>query len=213
MSNFFLDKQPAYPGGAGAVNRYHVVPGVCILPLAEDPPTDNVELETYSPVVILRLHAPYRLRRVIYDTHKSLNPPFVPSPDDTGAFIYSSGSILFTPRNTTGLGTLKWDVFSDYTYVENCVHRIEDGFVIGSPPYEDSIAEQNISGYGYGPVPTIGAISQAGLDALNGRVMENVLIVPNRASGAWVYNAEAFFPGSLFSDAMVNGGLPPGGGP
>lgn len=210
MPNYLKDLQLAYPRGVGTVNNYTVVPGACILPLAEDPPTEETELQTYSPVVVLRLHAPYRVREVVYDTKKNTNPPVLPSPADAGAFVFTGGTLMFVPHLTTDITTMKWDVLTSYTYVENCPHRVEDGFVIGSPPYPDRISNMNKTQYGVPPGPQVGAIAQAGQDALVGWQMDQVVVVPNLGTGAWIYNAEAYFPGSLFSDSLVNGGPPRG---
>lgn len=195
-------QQPLYDGGASIVNDYVLDPGVCVLPLAEDPPTSDGELATYSPVVILRLHAPYRIRRMSYAARKQNNPPVVPTPDDTGKFIFLAGSITFTNGLNAGYANYDWQVNAEYVFVENCVSRTEDGFVLGSPPYNTNVEGQNANDYPSGK-PTIGAISEAGMDALVGwRMMDT--ISPELNQGLYAYNNRSYFPKSFFSDDMVN---------
>lgn len=217
-----LYQAPLY-NGIGQSNEYSLVTGVCILPLAEDPPTDPEELANYSPVIIARLHAPYRIRKYNSIAPKQNNPPVVPSPIDQGAFIFTGGVIQFvTKLNNTGLA-YDWIVNTGYTFVENCVSRLEDGFVLGSVmPYTTNSDQAGISAYGQ-TTPTIGAISSAGPNAIAGYNLGNLIAPltddngPPQSGGSsdnlntgmspnWIYNLGAFFPGNFFNDQLVNGG-------
>jgi hypothetical protein len=88
-----------YQGGQGVLNEYAFDPGVCVLPVAEDDPGGA----DWSPVVVCRLHAPFRTRKTRYDSQKQQNPPVVPTPADTGAFVFSrpqDGLVLGLPAYT-----------------------------------------------------------------------------------------------------------------
>lgn len=196
---------PLYKNGADVKNEYEMDPGVCVLPIAQDPPTSAGELSTWSPVVVLRLHAPYRIRKVRYDITKTNNPPILPSPQDAGKFVFVGGSIEFSTAANGTLVNYDWSTVAQYTYIEDCVSRVQDGFVLGRVPWNDPTAGTNAIYYGQGPNPQIGAVSQAGVDALAGYNM-GISLLTGISSGAWGYNQDSFFPGTLFNDQFVNGG-------
>lgn len=193
--------------GLGVVNSYEFRPGVCILPLAEDPPTSESELRTYSPVVVARLHAPYRVRKATYNAAKK-NAPFpLPSPADTGSFVFLGGAVVLTNNLNATFRTFDWSGGSEYLFVENCVSRPEDGMVLGIPPFNwlsSSINAQ--SGYS---APPIGAVSHGGKDVLvgytQGQQMEGN---QGGLKDVWGYNTPSYYPGLLFYSDMLNGGEP-----
>lgn len=197
-------QQTNYPEGVRVRNDYTLEPGVCVLPLAQDPPTAQAELANWSPVVVLRLHAPYRLRRVNYDTMKQKNPPVLPSPESTGAFVFVGGTLIFNNALDNSLSNYDWRTQADYLYVENCVSRTQDGFVLGLPPYDTATMPRNYQTYPPNS-PGVGAIAEAGADARVGYTM-GTTIGNYISSGAWGYNVCSFFPGNLFNDNIVNGG-------
>lgn len=195
-----------YQNGCDQSNRYRFVPGSCVLPLAEDPPNDLGELATYSPVVVLLLHAPYRIRDVRYGMKKINNPPILPSPKDAGAFVFLGGTISVSTELNQTLANFDWDTETVYTYVENCVSRIEDGLVLGRPPYDEVIAAENRENYPLIP-PLLGAIAHAGADPVAGYQM-GLAAYPFFGDGAWGYNCESYLSGVFFDDSLVNGGPP-----
>lgn len=191
----------------GMMNEYTLVPGVCVLPLAEDPPTSETELAQYSPVVVLRLHAPYRVRHVVSKSEKVNNPPVVSSPGDTGAFVFVGGTLSFGNTINATYRNFDWEVGAEYLYVENCVSRTEDGFVLGSPPFTWESAALNLGLGGAPPVPQIGAISQAGVDVRIGVVQGDLIVgVGGYLNDSWGYNVSSYYPGTLFSDDLFNSG-------
>ena len=178
---------PLY-NGIGQGNEYTLVPGVCILPLAEDPPTTDQDLATYTPIVIAQLHAPYRLRKYNSVAHKQNNPPVVPSPMDQGSFVFMGGNIQF-------------------------VSRVKDGFVLGSAfPYTTTSDQAGIASYLNNPTPTIGAIANAGNNAIAGYNLGNQIVpndfsqYPTGMNPQWSYSLAAFYPGNFFNDQLANGG-------
>lgn len=208
-----LDAQPdLYENGIGKFNEYRLEPGVCILPLAQEPPTNQSELADWSPVVELHLHAPYRVRRVRYISDKVNNPPVLPSPTSQGAFIFTGGTLSIVTALNTSLANFNWTVDADYEFVENCVSRIQDGFVLGSYQVPMAMAKENARDLGlnlFSPpgqsasTGGIGAVAQAGLDARTGYLMGEQI----NFYASWGYNQDAFLPGTLFNDRIVNGDL------
>ncbi len=193
-----------YTGGEDVSNTFAFAPGVCVLPLAEDPPTDEGELAAYSPVVVLRLHAPYRLRRTVYSAEKQNAPPVMPRPDDTGKFVFLGGAMaLRTIENQTFM-LFDWQVSSQYDYVENCVSRPEDGLVLGTVPwFRNSTTE---AAEIFPPVSSaIGAIGAAGEEAKIGYTMSRGIVLDGESP--YVYNIPSYYPGVFFSDDLANGSV------
>jgi hypothetical protein len=210
-----LYQSPLYDGTLQA-NDYTLMQGVCVLPLAEDPPTDPTLAANYSPVVVARLHAPYRIRNYNSCSTKRNNPPVAPAPIDQGAFVFIGGDLQFvTKPNNTGL-TYDWTVNASYTFVENCISRLQDGFVLGTampfPTDSDIYGIQNYGSF----TPTIGAIAKAGPNAIAGYNLGNLIApiptignqtaVPTGMYYAWSYTLSAFFPGNFLNDQLANGG-------
>lgn len=195
-----------YPDGSQVLNEYDLRPGVCIIPVAEAPPTDLVALRTWSPVVVLKLHAPYRLRRVRYESFKQNNPPIMPAPESAGAFVFVGGAIVFSNGlNQSGVAA-DWKTRTEYSYVENCVSRTEDGFVLGVTPYGTLNIDQQTAAQ-YPPTNTqIGAVAQAGTAAKIGFTMGQAITQAVTANRAWAYTVCSFAPGTLFNNQIANGG-------
>lgn len=195
-----------YTEGMAVNNLFDFSSGVCVLPIAEDPPESEGELATWSPVVVLRLHAPYRMRKTTYAADKSNTPPVMPSPQkDSGKLIFMGGQMNVTNRMNASNCMWDWTSICDFTYIENCVSRTQDGFVLGAAPwiYESSALEAMI----VPPAnPTIGAISEAGIEARIGYTQGQMVNFANPLS--YTYNIPSFLPGQFFSDQMVDGVVP-----
>jgi hypothetical protein len=128
-----------------------------------------------------------------------------------GKFVFVGGGVSFVNAMNTSLANYDWLVTTEYTYVENCVSRSEDGFVLGSPPYDTVIEEQNAAEFAgiYSALspppggPKIGAISEAGQEAQVGWIMGNRTEQTNPL-GLYGYNNRSFFPGQFLDDDLVN---------
>lgn len=221
---------PQYLDGPAITNDYTIDPGVCVLPLAEDPPDDTTatgqaELPAWSPVVALRLHAPYRVRRAQYDTKKQNTPPVMPAPADQGKFVFLGGTIRFHPPALNMTNTnYDWTAQAEYNFVEDCVSRTADGFVLGIPPYTLAVQQENADALGGVPTGiTVGAIAAAGTDAKVGYQQGKavgVALGPGLsalagiaagvvAAQTYTYNTLSYFPGTLFNDSLLNAGPAP----
>lgn len=193
-----------YQAGIGISNVYEIDSGVCVIPLAELPPTDPNELQDWSPVIKLQLHAPYRRRTATYHADKQMAPPVLPSPVDVGAFIFTQGQIIFDPpKLNTSQNGFDWSASAKYVYYENCVSRNIDGMVLGTTGFQWLMSQQGIQNLGGLPSPTYGAIADAGADALFGYALSQDIT----DQGTWVYPCQSFYPGDLFNDNLFNGGL------
>lgn len=196
-----------YETGVPIENTFEFDPGVCILPIAEDPPQSEGQLATWSPVVVLRLHAPYRIRNTKYSAIKSNNPPVMPPPQDTGNFVFLGGNLVVVTSLNQSFNSFDWQVGTQYSYVENNVSRTQDGFVLGVPPWMWQSSQINTINNNPA-TPTVGAVAHAGLEVLYAVTMgQNIL--PDRPSvGTYNYNMPSYLPGTFFSDNLVNGGTP-----
>jgi len=192
----------------GSQNDFQLMPGVCILPLAEDPPTNDSELVGYSPVVIARLHAPYRIRKYNYNTNKVNNPSPIPQFGDSGKFVFIGGTISVGNTLNTTYSNFDWEAGVEYIYVENCVIRSQDGLVLGTPPFSQLTSQINAQNYpNQPPLPAIGAISYAGLDSVLGYWQGiNIATPASQLNPVWGYNVSSFFPGQLFYNDLINSG-------
>lgn len=199
-----------YQVGVDVQNDYRLDPGVCVLPVAEDPPdASSGQLAAWSPVAVLRLHAPYRVRRAKYREEKQNNPPVAPAPGDTGAFVFVGGSIAFTNQLNSTFRNYDWVVGAEYVYVENCVSRNEDGFVLGLAPWTWDTTTLNLQNGGL-TIPQFGAVAQGGPDVLVG-FLQGQLAVNGQTgdlNAAWGYNTTSYYPGTFLSDDLTNGGQP-----
>lgn len=200
----------SYPAGVDQSNIYTFEPGVMVLPVAEDPPTDLAALKTWSPVDVVRLHAPYRFRRVSMNTQKQNNPPVIPTPADTGSFVFVGGAIGLTTSLNQSFRNFDWTAVTEFMFVENCVSRPQDGLVLGTGPYQWDMTAVNSMYYGLPPQSSvIGAVANAGIAALSGYQMGSMIDPAAGTFGGaagYAYNEPSFFPGTFFSDDLLNGG-------
>lgn len=197
-----------YEQGMEINNDFEFDPGVCILPLAEDPPESEGELATWSPVVVLRLHAPYRMRKTRYSAIKTNNPPIMPTPEkDSGSFIFVGGSLNVQNSLNQSYISFDWTVTTDFLYIENCVSRNQDGYVLGTPPWRWETNTINAMGNAQANA-IIGAVAHAGPDVLVAANMGANIIPDLQSAGTYMYNMSNYLPGTFFSDNLVNGGIP-----
>jgi hypothetical protein len=189
---------------AACLDNYRFLPGVVCLPVAEDPPA--VGLNSWSPVVVIRIHAPYRERMSKYKLQKQQNPPILPKPESVGKFVFTGGQIAIDKKLNTTAQRFDWACETEYVFVENCVSRPRDGLVLSYPPFSWLSDEENlVAGFPPGGSLT-GAVSSAGSIAQNGYKIADAQSGDIQADGPWSYNTTAFFPGQLFNASILNGG-------
>lgn len=197
-----------YENGVVIANEFAFDSGVCVLPVAEDAPESEGELASWSPVVILRLHAPYRVRRTNYRADKSTNPPVMPTPEkDSGTFVFVGGSLGVRNVLNQSYSTYDWTVNTDFLYVENNVSRNRDGYVLGVPPWKTVSSAANEAGIA-AATPTVGAVAHAGREVLVAKNMGDNISPDAASAGTYLYNMPSYLPGTFFSDNLVNGGAP-----
>lgn len=183
-------------------NDFELNEGVYVLPVAETAPTDNAELAAWSPVAIVRAHAPYRIRKVVYRYDKTGTPPVIPSPESQGAFTFLGGSVAFaSPKPNLSFAAYDWTVGGIYSFVENCRSDPDDGFVLGSFPFPMITDFNNTETYSPDMAGEFGAIAQAGDLAKRGVNQAFSIGLLNN----WLYNSTCYFPGDLLNNQMVNG--------
>jgi len=190
----------------GSADEYEHVSGVCVLPIAENAPTDTDTLKSWSPVVVVQLHAPYRKRTMSWKATKRNSPPVIPSPESTGKLEFVGGSVRFPgPRLETTMNSLVWEAAGVYSYVETCEDDPgRDGYLLTSQPWQTQIQDFNASTYGAADGANLfGAISKAGYDArvgVNQSEMESL-------NGAFaIYSTISWFPAEYVNSELVNGG-------
>lgn len=193
-------------------NEYELEPGVLFLPLAENPPTDPVALAVWSPVVTVRIHAPYRKRIVSYDVKKKQTPPVLPSPSDSGRFVFLSGTVSMpTPTQNATLRHFDWTATGRYEMVENAAPGT--AMVLGMAPWVYVTQSDNATQYGGGAsglILSVGlgalagvAATAAGLDARVGLSQASTI---NTTIPTWTYNTPSLYPPGLFNDMLLIGG-------
>ena len=201
-----------YTAGVGNANEYVFHSGVCALPVAEDPPTDPTELAAWSPVEVLRLHAPYRTRRFVQAAGKEGNPSPIAAPGDTGAFTFLGGSVGVRTSLDSTYRSYTWMTSCEYHYVEACTSRDQEGkelgLVLGTLPYLSIIDSENES-YGFS-APLLGAVAQGGRATTIGYHMGNTIVVGSQGEllTNWGYNSQSLYPATLFYSDLANGGKP-----
>ena len=194
-----------YLHGPGIANTFQIVEGVCILPVAEAPPDTVDEMAQWSPVAVIRLHSPFRVRKSAFAATKQTRPPVLPAPGSEGKFEFIGGHVDIT--NVSNGPSFNWKCRTSYTYVENCISRTMDGFVLGMAPFLYPTQEQGAmtgtpptpSNGSTGSNPSIGAISEAGDDAKRG--WWDSQYGPNN------YTGMSYFPGLFFNAELNNGGI------
>jgi hypothetical protein len=199
-------QSPLYTDETKSLDEYEIDPGVCVLPVAGPEPEDPVERADWSPVVFLRLHAPYRVRKSVARAVKTSNPPVVPAPADAGAFVFVGGHVQIANAMNTSLAAFDWTVTTEFVFVEDCPHALSDGFVLTAAPFTYQTQAENALG-GSRTVTSLGAVSLAGADARVGYYQGAV--IPRDPFGAWRYNTPTYYPGHLFNEDLVNGGPNP----
>src|ERR1700723_3620445 len=168
------DSQLVNYTGYGIDNEYTLEEGLCILPLATPGP-----VEGESPVAIIRLYNPYRIRKMKWAANKTGNPPVIPSPvtPSTGEpgnpdnnygnsyFTFLGGTLnLALPTINNSAGGFNWGASGEYLYVETVPSNPDDGFVIGSYPAPGLVQVLGTSVYGSTvPLDTTGAVVGAGI--------------------------------------------------
>lgn len=200
------DQVSLYPNGEQILNDYVLEEGVCVLPVAEDPPSyESGLLATWSPVAVLRLHAPYRIRRARYKADKQNNPPVLPATGNAGAFVYLGGTVGITNALNPTFRNFDWRVQTEYVYVENCVSRIQDGFVLGNPGWTWNTSYENRQTPPSAPAPTVGAVASAGPDAVIG-YKQGIVALQNSftSSLGWGYNTASYLSGVFFCPGLTN---------
>lgn len=194
-----------YEQGYDSTNVYRTRPGVCVLPLAEDPPTTPEELYSYSPVVALRLHAPYRERNNVVKVNKDSAPPILQAPVDVGSFKFLGGETLV--HNTLRQDQLgfDWQAVTDYRYVELAVPLPSDGLVLGTPPWTWPQVTQAVAAGVVPAYPVTGSVATAGGQVLYAKGAGDDI---NPSNGAYTYQFPTFYPGTFFNYYLANGGVP-----
>lgn len=200
------NSQPTLYTGLALGDEYTFESGVCVLPIAQEPPTDPVELASWSPVVLLQLHAPYRIRSSNYQNKKQNSPPIITAPVSAGKFVFLGGSVSISSNINGTYWDRDWNVTGVNVFVENCVSRVEDGLVLTSPPI---VSQADVANLGYFSTlpPQIGAVSEAGWNAIAGYNAGTTLTASSSGTlnPEWSYNNGSFFPGQLFNSDLANG--------
>jgi len=197
---------PLYENGLDIGNVYTTRPGVCVLPLAEDPPTTEAELATYCPVVTLQLHAPYRERRTMQKANKCSAPPVLQAPSDAGRFKFLGGdTIIHNTLRQDQLG-FDWQGATVYTFVELAPPIPSDGLVLGTPPWVwPAVVAAIQASPGQATQPPTGSVATAGAEVILAAGVGNQI---DPSNGGYAYQFPSYYPGTFFNYFMVNGGPP-----
>lgn len=185
-------------------NEYTLLSGKFSLPVAEEPPVDPGELASWSPVVVVAAHAPYRLREAVFEVQKNGTPPMIPSPEDTGAHKFLGGSLYFHgPQIDPQASGFVWTVTGSYIFAEYVRSDPGDGFILGSFPFETSLSQFPKNTFGTNTVPQFGAVTLGGGD-VRAAFAESQSISFTNPLG-YTYYSTSFFPGVHCNPGLLNG--------
>lgn len=115
-------------------SSYKSFEGILALPLAEPSSASGM------PVEIVRIHQPYRLRRVEFDYAKYNTPPFIPAPQDivdgetVKQYLLDSELSFPLPPINADRSSLTWRGSGVLTYIENSPWSVASGYPIGDYP-------------------------------------------------------------------------------
>lgn len=186
----------------GSLNAYELESGSYVIPLAEAAPTNAAELATWSPVAVIQVHAPYRMRRVYFKGRKNGSPPILPSPVSAGASTFLWGTLAFQqPTLDATAGNLNWEGTGQYEFVETCRSSVDDGFLLLNNPFTQSFQVQVQQHFSPGTVP-YGAVAQAGPEARIGYTIGSQM---DLTDPFYTYIIPSFVPGQFFNADMLNG--------
>jgi len=193
---------------ANLSNQYVVNSGTFVLPVAEEAPTDPTELANWKPLVVVKAHAPYRLRKVNYAAKKEVTPPILPAPEDSGAFVLLTGSVSLPHPKVRPGGDFVWTGATEYYMAEVAPVNSEAGMVLGGLFDAFDLPTQAVTGAGVGiglgvagnSLPT--SVRESGNGPKAGWVAAQSIDLNNPA---WDYREPSYFPSQLFSSDLLCG--------
>lgn len=192
-------------------NQYQEVNGVYEMPLAislaslqNATPSQRA---TMSTVRVVRLHAPYMKRTVMWHSAKDGNPPVIPSPAETpGLSLLSAGWNMPHPTLNPNQTNWNYKITGSYEYVESIYHPYQIGFCLGTMPFSTptEVAVSSLGGIGLGAAAT-GAVG----GALDG---DKTVIQALQTSKQiefdnpyWSYEYQTYFSPVFFDDFHIAG--------
>ena len=192
----------------GCLDEFELKAGAYELPIAADPPTDLDALKTWSPVVVVQAHAPYRIKRVNFKAKKNGSPPQIPSPASSGALVFLGGTLVFpTPQPDMTTSTFNWQAMGRYEFIENCRSDNSDGFVLTGRPFTLQVQADNQNLPFAGNVD-YGAVAQAGPDAQMGYLVGQAAQSDGLTDPYFAYTIPTFWPSMFLSADVLNGYAP-----
>lgn len=185
----------------GLENDYTFVSGTHILPLAENPPTDPVELLDWVPFAAVKVHADYRIRNFRYSAAKERTPPIMPAPADQGAYTFVGGTLNLPHPMVQSDGSTRWAATASYYFAEGCASNSTTGFVIGISV--DALSQQvdNVP-YGTGVTNAPANVQDGGIGPKAGWVLGRLI---NLDYPSWDYREPSYYPAQLLSTEMLCG--------
>lgn len=199
-----------YAPEGGCIDQFEIESGQFVIPLAEDPPTSEEALKTWSPVAVVKVHAEYRRKVVNFKLQKNGTPPKAPSPKNTGAMVFIGGTLAFpTPQLDSTLSNFNWRTLGQYEFIENCRSSVDDGFLLTGRPFTLQTQADFRQFLGDTSQIKYGAIAQAGDDAQTGYLIGQIatqqgsLTLPD-----FSYTIPTFVPALFFSSDVLNGHAP-----
>lgn len=173
-----------YDPGSGAGSEYEYVSGLIEMPLAK---SVSAAAEG-EPVRVLRVHAPYYKRRVLFDLKKDKTPPVIPSPIGTKDQPLVSATIQVPyPSATLDGSDYSWRAMGSYTFVQAGQFSVAsaDGLPVCSMP---------VATAGQLDSPLLG--TQSSQDNIN----------PSTDS-YWRYTNPTLYPATLMSHSLILGAV------
>lgn len=200
--------------GAARVKHLTRFPGQFVLPVADEPPADPEKRKTWSPVTVVRAHAPYQEEVDQFEYEKEDTPPVVPDMTDAGHLVFLGGTLTVPTPSLNTAGGMTWTAAGEYHYVSDAVtdELKKTGVVIGQHPFV--LTSQRRDAVFTGPAsPASGDLPpEVELAGIGPRV--GWRLASGAATGVgqsdpkaadYTYREPSYMPGSFFSDDLAVG--------
>lgn len=176
-------------------STYSSFEGILALPLAE---TSSGGV----PVEFVRVHQPYRVRRVEFEYAKNSTPPLIPPPQDNEKEYLLSSSMSFPlPSVNADRSTLLWQAMGNLLFVEKGAWSVASGFRIGDYSTSNTPSALNALGSVAGG---LAVVALEGTDGYGETLANNLPAFDNEVYQYSSYNYNFHFPSRfMVSDLAI----------
>lgn len=184
---------------------YTVDPGVFVIPLAVDEPTNAAELAEFVPFVTVQAYCPITYRTAGFESQKDGAPPQTIPPQDQGAFKFLGGTLnIPSPQKTINGMAHSWLVGGEYQYaVAGATSLIvQKGMAMQSNPLPTVTQYALSQQHGTSAQTNDLVLSQCGDDV---KACYNEAQSVSFTGTSYTYYGTTLFPGQFFNTSLLIG--------